>query len=258
MKMINYIISSKPIISIPDKKFSLSNNRILSAIQKTNTDIKSINDCAKIDISAILGMRNLSAFVGEVFGSNIIEFSNDKLIKNPHQDGYPDLLLIDTKERIEYFESIITRENGKIYPKEKHLFSPYLHKGLEVKATCGNTPSASIVPKPLIGESRIDLLTSFEWKAHHRETEILVGILWDFIDSFPTVIACFFRNDLTIDDWGETVTPTKGGGRTTSVSIMKQVGVKKMCKNWIAVIDDEKYIKKLSSKKWIGYNIKTN
>ena len=109
----------------------------------------------------------------------------------------------------------------------------------EVKATCGSTPSASITPKPLIGEQRIDFLTSFDWKAHHRETNNLLSIFWDFI----AIAACFYRNDLTIDDWGKIVQPKSDGGRTTSVSIMTSSGVKKMCEGWIAVIDSEPYIK---------------
>ena len=100
------------------------------------------------------------------------------------------------------------------------------------------------------------MLTSFDWKAHHRETNNLLSIFWDFIDEIPTVIACFFRNDLTIDDWGKIVQPKKDGGRTTSVSIMSSKGVRKMCDGWLAVIDSDIYIDTLSSKKWIGYRVK--
>ena len=64
-----------------------------------------------------------------------------------------------------------------------------------MKATCGSTPPASRVPKPLIGEQRIALVNSFDWKAHHRETNNLLGIFWDFLDEVPTIVACFYRND---------------------------------------------------------------
>lgn len=108
----------------------------------------------------------------------------------------------------------------------------------------------------MIGEQRISLINSFDWKAHHRETNNLVGILWDFIEEVPTIVAAFYRNDLTVDDWGRIVKPKEGGGRTTSVSIMGSTGIKKMCAGWIAVIDNDAYLSALSSRKWIGYNVK--
>lgn len=77
----------------------------------------------------------------------------------------------------------------------------------------------------------------------------------DFINKNPTIVGCFYQNNLTIDDWGKIVQPKESGGRTTSVSIMKSSGVKKMCQNWIAVIDDSAYIDKLSNRKWIGYKV---
>lgn len=103
---------------------------------------------------------------------------------------------------------------------------------------------------------RIALVNSFDWKAHHRETNNLLGIFWDFLNEVPTIVACFYRNDLVIDDWGRIVQPTDGGGRTTSVSIMAKTGIKKMCDGWIAVIDRPEYIDAFSRSKWIGYSVK--
>ena len=82
-----------------------------------------------------------------------------------------------------------------------------------------------------------------------------MAIFWDFINEVPTVAACFYRDDLTIDDWGKIVEPKEGGGRTTSVSIMTSGGVSKMCKGWVAVIDNPAYTKALASNKWIGYDV---
>jgi len=104
-----------------------------------------------------------------------------------------------------------------------------------VKATCGNTPNARTAPKPKIGESRTPTLESAEWKAHHRDTNNLLGIFWDFVDGLPTVLAAFFRNDLTTDDWGKIVVPKEGGGHPTSVSLMTKPGVRKMGKGWLLI-----------------------
>lgn len=237
----------------------LSSEDIVEAIGFCNEAIKSLYFQTRefdINIFEILGMRNLSGMVGEYFAKSVQQKSHNSLHSNLHQDGYPDLLLTNTTEKLEYFNTLYTVVDNKIYPKDKSYFSPYKHGGIEIKATCGSTPSASKISKPIIGEQRIDKITSFDWKAHHRQTNNLLAILWDFIGEIPTIVACFYRNDLGLEDWGKIVQPKNDGGHTTSVSIMCSKGVRKMCQGWIAVIDSEKYIDKLSEGKWIGYNIK--
>ena len=100
-----------------------------------------------------------------------------------------------------------------------------------------------------------------------------MGLFWDFIDEVPTVLALFYRDDLTEKDWGEVVVPTteeapeivenvqegmeddvtvevavgtqlevakpkKRKGRTTSVSIMTSAAVKQMGKAWVVLPAD--------------------
>ena len=167
--------------------------------------------------------------------------------------------MVDTPEKKSYFDTLYTVKNGKKYPIDKEHFSPFKYGGIEVKATCGSTPSASKarnITKPLIGEQRVSLINSFDWKAHHRTTNYLLGVLWDFFDGLPTYVAAFYQDQLEVEDWGAIVQPKEGGGRTTSVSIMNSQGIQKMCNNWVAVIDDPKYIELLSKRKWIGYYVK--
>ena len=254
----DYILNEEHAVLIEGESI-ISNDNLIKAIHFCNGAIRTLDEQTKqfdINIFEVLGMRNLSGMVGEYFAKSVERFSEGKLHSNLHQDGYPDLLRTNTTERLSYYRSLYSETAGKKYPKDKAFFSPFKYGGVEGKATCGSTPSASVTPKPLIGEQRINQLTSFDWKAHHRETNNLLSIFWDFIDEIPTVAACFYRNDLTVDDWGKIVHPKTDGGRTTSVSIMKSAGVKKMCAGWIAVIDSEPYIKVLSSKKWIGYRVK--
>ena len=257
--MHNYIINNSKDIVL-NGNVVISKEELLLALNQFTLGMKQISETSKsldIDIFGTLGLRNLSGFVGEVFASMLNNSAKTKFTKNPHQDGYPDLLWINTQENSKYYESLISKVNGKIYPKNKADFSPFKYGGLEVKATCGNTPPAeSGQPKPIIGETRIALMKRFDWKAHHRETNNLIAILWDFIDELPTVIACFYSDELTEEDWGNIVQPKSGGGRTTSVSIMKSQGIRKMCANWIAIINEDIYLDKLSAKKWIGYNPK--
>ncbi len=255
--MYDYIIQTTELIKI-NEELILTNQQVVDAMNFANQALCSLDEQTRkfdIDIFEAMGMRNLSGIVGEYLVKSLQLYSNGNLHSNLHQDGYPDLLLINNDARKAHFDSLYTIINGKKHPNDKHSFSPYLHGGIEVKATCGSTPSAKIQPKPLIGEQRISLVNSFDWKAHHRETNNLIGILWDFLNGVPTIVAAFYSNNLTINDWGKIVQPKKGAGRTTSVSIMNRSGISKMCSGWIAVINNDKYISALSKNKWIGYRV---
>lgn len=236
----------------------LSSQDVVDAMNYANTALKELSDTTMrfdINIFETLGMRNLSGMIGEYFARSVMRISNGKLESNLHQDGYPDLLLVDTQRKKKYFDTLYTEKDGKRYPIDKEHFSPFKYGGIEVKATCGSTPPASKVPKPLIGEQRVHLVNSFDWKAHHRTTNHLLAVLWDFIDGLPTYVAAFYQDKLKVEDWGEIVQPKEGGGRTTSVSIMNTQGISKMCRNWVAVLNDEDYIELLAKKKWIGYRV---
>lgn len=240
-----YIInrqSDTSFLSSQGEKIAIEKETFTRALLDCQSVIKQITNEIPVDIFRILGMRNLSAFIGELFVISIAKESNHIFLKNPHQDGYPDLLLMDDQGK-RIFE--ILKRQGKL--REKSPFSPFANGGVEVKATCGSVPSpkkcASMgIEKPDIGDTRINIMQSYDWKAHHRETNNLIGILWDFHDHIPQIVAVFFGNNLTENDWGKIVQPKEGGGRTTSVSIMPRNSVKKMYENWIAVIDDQRYI----------------
>lgn len=194
----------------------------------------------EVNIFEILGMRNLSAFVGEVFARAVSAISDGLFISNPHQDGYPDLLLMDDVGRAEY-----TRLARNL--RDKTPFSPFTTGGIEVKATCGTVPTPSVLArrgleKPTIGDERIALLTGYDWKAHHRDTNNLLGILWDFVGGLPVIAAVFYSAALTDADWGAIVQPKEGGGRTTSVSIMRREGIRKMYDGCLCVLNDQRYI----------------
>lgn len=236
----------------------LSAQEVAEAMNHANMALRELNDTTmrfEINIFETLGMRNLSGMIGEYFARSVVMISGGTLTSNLHQDGYPDLLLIDTPEKKAYFDTLYTENDGKRYPKDKNFFSPFRYGGIEVKATCGNTPPASKVPKPLIGEQRVKLINSFEWKAHHRTTNHLLAVLWDFIGGLPTCVAAFYQDQLETVDWGKVVQPKEGKGRTTSVSIMNSKGVRKMCHNWVAVLNDEAYTELLAKRKWIGYRV---
>ena len=192
-----------------------------------------------LDIARLLGMRNLSAFVGELVATGIAQAASEYFIRNPHQDGYPDLLLLDSLGRKE-----LARLQDRM--NEKQPFSPFVPGGIEVKATCGSVPTPKVcrsrgMARPELGDTRIACMTGYDWKAHHRGTNNLVGVLWDFIERRPRIAALFYSSALTEDDWGAIVQPRAGGGRTTSVSIMNRKGIRKMYVGWLCVLSDGGY-----------------
>lgn len=150
---------------------------------------------ADLDIAAILGLRNLSAFVGELYAAALCKATDGLLRANPHQDGHPDLLLMDA----------VGRRNWDLLRERLHdktPFSPFAAGGIEVKATCGSVPSPAEcrrrgIQRPELGDARIHCLLGYDWKAHHRDTNNLVGLLWDFVQRRPRIAAMFYANDLT-------------------------------------------------------------
>lgn len=226
--------------------------KIKECVETANETIELFHDLSLlygVELFQLLGLRNLSSFVGEVFAKQVRLSEAERLISNPNQDGYPDLCALTPEGKAYIKENQLS--DGSIR-RDKHLWSPYPFGGIEVKATCGNTPTASKVAKPLIGESRLPILQSAEWKAHHQQTQILLGVFWDFVDSLPTVLAVFYRNDLDVTfgrmntDWGAVVMPVEEGGRTTSVSVMKRPGVRKMGQGWIVLPNDEQFLQPLA------------
>lgn len=221
---------------------TVSSQLFVDAIDEFDRIIALLED-VEIPIAEILGLRNLSAFIGETYNRAFKKISDGQIENNPHQDGYPDLLVMDELGLSEW-----ARLKGR--RREKEPFSPFLTGGLEVKATCGDIRTARWfgdkgLEKPDIGDGRLNFITGYNWKAHHRETNNLIGIIWDFIDRKPTIVCLTYSSKLTEEDWGKTVTPKAGGGRTTSVSIMNKEGVSKMFGGVMAAIDDDTYRTKM-------------
>lgn len=201
---------------------------------------------SQLDIAQVLGMRNLSAFVGELLAAAIVKKSNGLFFSNPHQDGYPDLLLMD-ESGMKDWEKLKGRLN------EKAPFSPFPSGGIEIKATCGAVPTPKValnhgIERPGIGDTRIGCLTNYDWKAHHRDTNNLLAIIWDFLNGRPRIVAAFYTSDLVAEDWGNVVKPKTGGGRTTSVSIMTRTGITKLYQGWLCVLKNGGYAEFLNRK----------
>lgn len=232
------VVRGKDRIEVP----SLTITSAINAAHEMIDDMYAV----ELDIAQTLGMRNLSAFIGELVAAAILKGSDGWFERNPHQDGYPDLLLMDVVGKKEW-----VRLRDRM--KDKMPFSPFPGGGIEVKATCGTVPSPAQCrqrkkERPGIGDSRVDCLTGYDWKAHHRDTNNLLGVLWDFIDGRPRVAALSYSCELIQADWGAIIQPKEGGGRTTSVSIMGQSGIRKMYDGWLCVLKAGAYAKFLNQR----------
>ena len=90
------------------------------------------------------------------------------------------------------------------------MFSPYKYGGIEIKATCGSTPSASHVAKPAIGDQRIHLVNKFDWKVHHAMSRSRNKWFINFKVFFIFNI-CFFPIPLLDIPWQGGVAIIKNG-----------------------------------------------
>lgn len=233
MREVDYIVVARG-----NDRVQIPTTVLTSAINVAHALIDDMYD-TELDVATILGLRNLSAFIGELVAAAVAKTGGDLFEPNPHQDGYPDLLLMDPVGK-KAWARLQKQRN------EKKPFSPFVTGGIEVKATCGSIPTPAIcrqrgIDRPALGDARIGCMTGYNWKAHHRETNNLMGILWDFIDGRPRIGAMFYSSELKEDDWGNIVQPRAGGGRTTSVSIMSRGGIQKMYSGWLCVLSDGGY-----------------
>ena len=189
INMKQYFIHDKS-INLSFKRPNGSNGHIktkifIDALVEFNRIIQIFEE-VEIPIGDILGLRNLSAFVGEVYNRAVKKIAGDLLENNPHQDGYPDLLIMDEIGRKAW-----NMLSSQLHEKEP--FSSFSTGGIEVKATCGDLKSgkwftANNIQKPIIGEKRLEWVTGYNWKAHHRETNNLIGLIWDFVETNKGVL----------------------------------------------------------------------
>ncbi len=151
---VDYIFNKTKALKVQGKSESLEIDMKIfeNALNLTNNRMNALEEIAP-DLFEILGMRNLSAFVGEMFVRTLEQSANGLLIKNPHQDGYPDLLSM-TKEGKTLWENLADNH------QDKEPFSGFETGGIEVKATVGSVPTPARLRKkglrkPIIGDERI-------------------------------------------------------------------------------------------------------
>ena len=223
------IINDAP-IELSD--LSVSVEEILTAIEATNTKLKTISERTSdlsLDIFQILDLRTLSGAVGETFVAEMAS-QNASLRKNPSIDGYPDIVQCCNEQMVEYY---------KLYASQDSKES-YRYGGIEVKNTFGYKKAKTDL---FTGEQRIEHINPrLEWKAHHQKTNHLLGLFSDYIDGYPTIVAAFYSDSLEPADWSKRAEP-RGDSAMTSFSTLQISGHQKMLSGIRICIEDPKYLK---------------
>lgn len=204
------------------------------------------------DIYEILGQRNLSGFVGEVF---VRSFSRtvDGFRYNPHADGRPDLLDIGANVAETFLEGKCFDADGTAI---RSFLAPFKYGGIEVKSTIG-TPvhdhkkkleELHGVKNFEIGMPRIDFLNSITYWGHHTSCENLLGLYYDYVaeHDFVPQIMMIMHSELEIEkDWNAVSIGKKGSKKTSNTSLTKPARNKLL--NKIVVVTNSKvYVDRIS------------
>ena len=224
----SYRILDSSTIKLSDTSISIDD--IFNALLSTNKLLHKIyteTESLHLNIFEVIDFRVFSGMIGEIF-SQELESINNNLIKNPFISGYPDLLQVSNEDMITYYKNC---DNSGLLN--------FKFGGLEVKNTFGTKKSGCDI---LMGDERIySINKKLDWKAHHRNTNFLIGILSDYIDGIPQIVALCYCDPLTIDDWNKKQNP-KGDSAMTSFSTIGTTGYNKMKNGLKICIDKEEYL----------------
>jgi hypothetical protein len=187
------LCSGKVNVSLLAEAANNVNLRLRNAVASTGK--------VRLDLYEIIDLRMLSGLIGEMFSTEVSKLDN-RVIKNPNIDGYPDLCDIS--------------KDGKATAIQKYALSEFLaydDGGFEVKNTFGVKKSKTHIAQC---ESRIiKIQKKLVWKAHHRETNHLIAIHSDYVNKVPQIIAAFYSDQLDESDWTIKQQPKEGSTMTS-------------------------------------------
>ena len=201
---------------------------IQEAVEETNSVMAALShrsDALGAKISDLLDLRILSGLMGEALATAISKHC-PKLRRNPHIDGYPDLLNVSSPEAAQAFSG------GK---REHFILFP--HGGIEVKNTCGIRKTGDLLP----GQTRIGNISRPKWKAHHRDTNHLLATYTDFIEGVPVIAAVMYSDRLSAADWSVKHQP-KAGSAMTSFCETTNAGYLKLRAGLILCLNMAEYV----------------
>lgn len=235
------------------KLVSVSAQDLVSVVEHANRYLQEIDmmcrDCA-VDLFALMGQRNISGFVGEVFSHSFAALIPDFSI-NPHADGRPDLLDLSTAASREHFAKNCHLIVDSQHVPQRALLAPFKYAGLEVKASIGSprksyrdellrTRGDSSLP---VRTSRVAFLGSLTYWAHHTDFRNLLGIYYDYADwrsGTPQIVAAFYSALEPSMDWNK-VSVGKPGSKKTSNTSLTKLGQTKLLRGCLLVSQRSEY-----------------
>jgi hypothetical protein len=242
--------------SITIEEVTINTKDLIECVAKTNQYIQTLADLFQdlnFNLFEILGQRNLSGVIGEIFSRFFCKSFSEFSI-NPHPDGTPDILNVSNKAARKYLEDQCFDFNGVKSIPIKSKLSPFLFGGIEIKCTIGDP--VSNYKKLLLDETgspnfnletpRIKYLSGFTYWAHHRNSTRIIGLYYDYYslrENKPQILAGFFTN-LSFNDWN-VVSLGKDEGKKTSNTSLTKSGKKKLYEGCAFIIEDNTYIKSL-------------
>ncbi|MDD6208938.1 MAG: hypothetical protein PUB10_10510 [Clostridiales bacterium] len=234
----------------------ITSAELIEAATATNSYIKSLVSAFNelgFDIFYSLGQRNISGFVGEIF-KHILAAKHEGFVANPHPDGRPDILSVDTKEIQDYYENCFITVNERSVPI-KDLFTPFKYGGLEVKCSIGSSgkPQNTRYIQDHghtfdLYEPRVGYLNGITWWAHHSSSSNLLGLYYDYYEKengIPQILAAMYST-LTETDWYKVSTGNPQNKKTSNTSLNKS-GLQKMKNNCLFCCSDDEYIAQLKA-----------
>ena len=224
----------------------ISPDLIVTAVNKVNNYFEThTTDEDIIVFNAMLEGGALSSTIGSLFNSHLESLSDGSLIRNPVKGGNPDVLNLgpdEAKKKYEYYTSTFGNNVNVWDPKVFGYINKYPYGGIETKCTSINKPAKTMKNCHIAfgwGDQRIKYNKSFGWSAHHNDNDNLCGIVWDFVNGLPTIVAVMYSDELLKEDWGKPH-KTEGNKSTNGFGLNKD-GIDKMKKGWLCVLDDPDY-----------------
>ena len=243
------------------RNFRLTSSNLIDIAKATNLYIQNlVNIFNEIDFDIFysLGQRNISGFIGEIY-KNILANSFPELCSNPHPDGRPDILALDTQDAVNHYVECFAEINGREIPI-KDMLTPFKYGGLEVKCSIGS--SGKPQTQQFIAEnghtfslyeSRVGYLNGVTWWAHHSSSNNLLGLYYDYyapLHGIPQILAAFY-SELSNDDWNAVSRGNPNNKKTSNTSLNKQ-GLTKMKNNCMFSVSDTNYLTQFRN---IGINV---
>jgi hypothetical protein len=213
------VVSSEPIVVPKGPTILVTDLR--EVVERVNAKFRALHahKGQLFSVFEVLDFRMMSGLVGEALGTELAG-AGLGLAKNPNIDGYPDLLNAVTDAQRQFIE-VQRRGDGRGFIK-------YPYGGIELKNTFGTKKASARGADLQPGMSRVGGIQSkLDWKAHHQETNQLLGLLSDFVDKCPQIVAVAYSDALEAADWTDKAQPKKDS-TMTSFSVIRRSGHDKM------------------------------